>query len=187
MKSISEERLIELGFEKSNYFEYWNGNVLVSIDDDGENMDILVGSQITTDSSYAGKARGIQTESELLALCELINGKKKLSDIRQYYEMQKARFDAIGKISDEREFESEIEWFVDQIPYGGESQLLDMLRHLKIHVKSIEISATIVPATNEEELDRLTSMYQQMQSGVNALCELTGYKGIAEKYVVNKK
>jgi hypothetical protein len=70
MKKISRKKLEAIGFSRDGWHEWWNGEVFIDI----RNMNIYICSQLTTDEHYAGLARGVKNETDLINLCKLING-----------------------------------------------------------------------------------------------------------------
>jgi len=77
MKRISKKRLIEIGFVKESWSDWWNGAVLLKIYPNDTKMAVSICPNVTTDTMYARNANGVKTEKDLVLLCHLINGKLK--------------------------------------------------------------------------------------------------------------
>ena len=74
MKRLSKNKLIELGFTHESWSQWWNGYVFVVFYPKDIVMTVYVCAQITSGEDYARPAIGVKTESDLIKLCQLING-----------------------------------------------------------------------------------------------------------------
>jgi len=83
MNAITEERLIELGFQPKYLPEDENGRVLDQFEYDKGSINVCryknefsvsVYSKITTSDDYAQPSVGVKSEKDLIELCRLIDG-----------------------------------------------------------------------------------------------------------------